>query len=46
MAIAYLTAKGNIKDVVAKLKSMDNTEFNNLKASALSAAAKRQKGAN
>jgi len=45
MALPYLGLKGNIKDVVAKLKSMDGNEFNNLKASALSAAAKRQKGA-
>ena len=44
-AVAYLGLKGNIKDVVARLRSMTDDEYTGLKTSALSAAAKRQEGA-
>lgn len=41
----YMGLKGNIRDVIAKLGSMTEKEYIELKASALSAAAKREKGA-
>jgi hypothetical protein len=45
MKVAYLGLKGSIKSVIARLQLMDDKEFKGLKASAVSAAAKREKGA-
>ena len=42
---AYLSFTGSMKDVLAKLNSMKEDDFTALKASALSVAARREKGA-
>ena len=43
MAVLALTLKGDIKEVMEKLKNMTDAEFNRLKTSALSTAANKVK---